>query len=232
MFSEIDEQAGIGANIIYGNMKIGKFLNSRSKSPHFGEHWYEFTVKPGRKPKGILEYDRKHINSDGNKFGAVCLHTQLSESDRRKFKLKYIGDKSTIKLVNMWNSDYTIDEIANKFGLSKNYLRVRVSNLLEAGWDLRDRRNKSYLNPIISYAIYQGDEYIDSGTAEEVAEKLGVSPRLVYYWSTPSVHERYTGNCGGYIAYAERANDNYDDEDDDIDWTMPDLELLNKMEAA
>ena len=43
------------------------------------------------------------------------------------------------------------------------------------------------------YALYRGDEFVDVGTAEEIAERQGIRPESVKWMSTPSYHKR-----GGY----------------------------------
>lgn len=43
------------------------------------------------------------------------------------------------------------------------------------------------------YAAYRGEENIADGTAEELAAKLGVKPKTVRKWATPSYHRRNKG---------------------------------------
>lgn len=35
------------------------------------------------------------------------------------------------------------------------------------------------------YALYKGDEFIDLGTIEELAERMGVAPKTIRYYQTP-----------------------------------------------
>lgn len=46
----------------------------------------------------------------------------------------------------------------------------------------------------VIYAIYRGDEYICDGTKEECAEKLGVTPDTVYFYSSDVYKERIQKN--------------------------------------
>lgn len=43
------------------------------------------------------------------------------------------------------------------------------------------------------YAAYRGEENVADGTAEELATKLGVKPKTVRKWATPSYHRRNKG---------------------------------------
>lgn len=40
------------------------------------------------------------------------------------------------------------------------------------------------------YAIYKGDEFIFMGTKKECAEHLGVIPRTLYFYTTPTYRKR------------------------------------------
>lgn len=44
------------------------------------------------------------------------------------------------------------------------------------------------------YAVYKGDVLIASGTAQEIADELGVKKKRVYHWATASARERDKGN--------------------------------------
>lgn len=43
--------------------------------------------------------------------------------------------------------------------------------------------------PII--AVYKGDEFIDVGTAEELAERLNLSPSTILWQTSPSARRRF-----------------------------------------
>lgn len=43
------------------------------------------------------------------------------------------------------------------------------------------------------YAAYRGDENVADGTAEELASKLGVKPKTIRKWATPSYQKRNKG---------------------------------------
>ena len=43
------------------------------------------------------------------------------------------------------------------------------------------------------YAIYRGDVLLAVGTADEIAEKLGIKPKTVRWASTPSAKRRDNG---------------------------------------
>lgn len=40
------------------------------------------------------------------------------------------------------------------------------------------------------YAVYKGDEFLDIGTVKELAKKLNVKIRTIYYWSSPANKKR------------------------------------------
>lgn len=40
------------------------------------------------------------------------------------------------------------------------------------------------------YAIYKGDKFIFMGTKKECAEYLSVTPRTVYFYTTPTYQKR------------------------------------------
>ena len=40
------------------------------------------------------------------------------------------------------------------------------------------------------YAIYKGDKFIDLGTKEYLAYKLGVKPYTIYFYTTPTYKKR------------------------------------------
>lgn len=43
------------------------------------------------------------------------------------------------------------------------------------------------------YAAYRGETNIADGTAEELGRKLGVKPKTIRKWATPSYHKRNQG---------------------------------------
>ena len=45
-----------------------------------------------------------------------------------------------------------------------------------------------------NYAVYRGDEFLDIGTAKELAKKFGVKEVTIKYWCTPSNALRDKGN--------------------------------------
>lgn len=49
------------------------------------------------------------------------------------------------------------------------------------------------------YALYRGDEFVDVGTAEEIAERQEIRPESVKWMSTPSYHKR--GGYGKLMAF-------------------------------
>lgn len=46
------------------------------------------------------------------------------------------------------------------------------------------------MKPKIIYGLYKGDEFIDVGTAKELAEKLGVKKETIWFYATPTNHKR------------------------------------------
>ena len=44
------------------------------------------------------------------------------------------------------------------------------------------------------YAVYKGEEFLDIGTARELAEKFNVKEDTVYYWATNTNKKRVGKN--------------------------------------
>ena len=40
------------------------------------------------------------------------------------------------------------------------------------------------------FALYRGDEFVDVGTAEEIAKRLGCKPDTIRFYATPSYQKR------------------------------------------
>lgn len=40
------------------------------------------------------------------------------------------------------------------------------------------------------YALYKGDEFIDLGTIEELAERMGVAPKTIRHYQTPAYKKK------------------------------------------
>lgn len=51
------------------------------------------------------------------------------------------------------------------------------------------------------YALYHGDEFVDVGTAAEIAERRGLKPATIAYYSQPSYLRRFDGRDGGRPHY-------------------------------
>lgn len=49
------------------------------------------------------------------------------------------------------------------------------------------------------YALYKGDNFIDIGTLEYLANKLGVKRKTIYFYSTPSYFKRVPDENNRYI---------------------------------
>ena len=47
------------------------------------------------------------------------------------------------------------------------------------------------------FALYKSDEFIDLGTIEYLANRLGVKPRTIKFYSTPTYQKR--NNYKGYV---------------------------------
>ncbi len=45
------------------------------------------------------------------------------------------------------------------------------------------------------YAIYKGDQFIDLGTVSKLAQKFGVKPDTIKFWSRPSYLKRIKDNA-------------------------------------
>lgn len=50
----------------------------------------------------------------------------------------------------------------------------------------------SQRKPIATYALYRGDELLDVGTCAELAERRGVRPETIYYYTSPAYRKKWT----------------------------------------
>ncbi|WP_164905634.1 hypothetical protein [Latilactobacillus sakei] len=44
------------------------------------------------------------------------------------------------------------------------------------------------------YAVYKGDQFIDLGTADYLANKFGVLRKTIWYWTAPAYWRKNKGN--------------------------------------
>lgn len=51
-----------------------------------------------------------------------------------------------------------------------------------------------------TYVLYQGDEVIDIGTAEELAKRRDVKPSTIYHYSTQAYRKRVKGQDNRLLA--------------------------------
>lgn len=47
---------------------------------------------------------------------------------------------------------------------------------------------------IRTYALYKGDKFIDMGTLDYLADLLGVKPKTILFYTTPSYQKRVREN--------------------------------------
>ena len=52
------------------------------------------------------------------------------------------------------------------------------------------KRNKAERKPFYLYAVYRDDEFIDVGTAQELAERLNVTRKAIYHYANQHHHDR------------------------------------------
>ena len=45
------------------------------------------------------------------------------------------------------------------------------------------------------YAVYKGEEILGIGTVDELAKKLNVKRKTIFFWGTPSGHKRNKGKA-------------------------------------
>lgn len=50
------------------------------------------------------------------------------------------------------------------------------------------------------YVLYLGDEVVDIGTADELAERRNVSPSTIYHYSTQAYRKRIKGQDNRLLA--------------------------------
>jgi|SRR5690625_1667459 len=97
------------------------------------------------------------------------------------------------KLIDELYYEISNEELAKKLGRTVGSVKMRASTL--------------FVTEKIVYALYKGDELIDEGTAEELADTLGITTRSVYVYATKSRVEkakksgkqRYAIKVGGHI---------------------------------
>lgn len=58
-----------------------------------------------------------------------------------------------------------------------------------------------------TYVVYRGEEVVAIGTAEEVAEALGVERQRVEWLATPTAHRRASGGPRSMVAERVRKED-------------------------
>ena len=46
----------------------------------------------------------------------------------------------------------------------------------------------------MKFEVYKGEKFLAEGTAEELAERFGVTPKTIKWWATPTSHKRDKGN--------------------------------------
>lgn len=51
-----------------------------------------------------------------------------------------------------------------------------------------------------TYVLYQGDEVVDIGTADELAERRDVKPSTIYHYSTQAYRKRIKGQDNRLLA--------------------------------
>lgn len=52
---------------------------------------------------------------------------------------------------------------------------------------------RPYAGTQARFALYHGDDFVDMGTAAEIAERRGVKPATIAYYATPSNMRRVDG---------------------------------------
>lgn len=65
------------------------------------------------------------------------------------------------------------------------------------------------------YAVYKGDEFLDLGTAKELAERMGVTPKTIKFMTYPSyqkqIQKRKKTFSKGYMIVIKIEEDLEDD---------------------
>lgn len=105
----------------------------------------------------------------------------------------------------------TITEVANRLNVSTStvYSHTRDGSLLPKQWHPRlyDSIDVDNINKIrkqnhnhrltftpryeyAEYALYQGDDYIMSGSIYDIAKHLNIKPQSVLYYQTPTYQKR------------------------------------------
>lgn len=52
----------------------------------------------------------------------------------------------------------------------------------------------SWVISMAEYAVYKGDQFIDLGTADYLANKFGVLRKTIWYWTAPAYWRKNKGN--------------------------------------
>ncbi len=80
----------------------------------------------------------------------------------------------------------SLPEIAEKLNRTYSSVYGQMTNLGLKQTRKYRRRNRKR----VEYAVYQGEEHLVTGTAEECAEKLGIEPDTIKWLTTPSGQKR------------------------------------------
>lgn len=59
------------------------------------------------------------------------------------------------------------------------------------------------MKKIKMYALYKGDKFIDLGTKEYLANKLGVKPYTIYFYTSPTYKKRIKDHYDNRIIVIE-----------------------------
>lgn len=62
------------------------------------------------------------------------------------------------------------------------------------------------------YAVYRGEEFVDIGTAKELAKRLNTTPRTIQWYAGCKRYKNQTHNRGGYTIVAIE-----EDEEDELE---------------
>lgn len=63
------------------------------------------------------------------------------------------------------------------------------------------------------YAVYKGEKLLEIGTVREIAKRLKVKEKTVYFWSMPSNHKRNKKNARIAIRLEEKYDKGRDESD-------------------
>ncbi len=110
-----------------------------------------------------------------------------------------VDDREFIELVSMLEKWTSGEEIAKKFGISRNAVWKKIQRLKEMGFEIESKRRKGYrITKMSEFSVVSVLEALKSANAERIIRKI------YYYPETDSTNNRARNLEGGSFVIAEK----------------------------